>query len=343
VIAGLTAAVSKNPIEPRIPRYASVDRRSVLLGGAGALVTLAAPAAQSASRQIPIIDTHIHLFDPNRPQGAPYFGPPNSATSKSGAFPDIYRRLTERLGVVGALEVEASPWMEDNLWVLEVCAKHDIMVGMVGNLRPDAPEFAEYLERYHKNAMFRGIRYGNLWNYNLVEQVRNPAFMDGLKLLAQADLVLESANPQVDLLEAIVRVSDTVPELRIVVDHLPSLEPTAEMAARYAAVLLELQQRPNIYCKLSEVIHRVEGKVNLALADYRPRLDHLSEIFGADRVLFGSDWPNSDSVASVESIVGIMREYFSTKPLAAAQKYFWMNSVRAYKWIKRAANQPTLS
>jgi L-fuconolactonase len=336
--------VNKNLIAPDVPvSSAGVDRRTVLLGGAAALVTLAAPAAQKAAGQIPIIDTHIHLFDPNRPQGAPYFGPPNSTTTKTGAFPDIYRRLTERLEIVGALEVEASPWFEDNLWVLEVCAKHDIMVGVIGNLNPDAPEFAEYLERYHKNALFRGIRYGNLWNYNLVEQARNPAFIDGLKLLAQADLVLESANPQVDLLEAIVRVSDAIPELRIVIDHLPSLEPTAEIAARYSAVLLELRQRPNIYCKLSEVIHRVGGKVGLALADYRPRLDHLSEIFGADRVLFGSDWPNSDSVASVENIVGLMREFFATKSAEAAQKYFWMNSVRAYKWIKRAANQPTLS
>jgi L-fuconolactonase len=336
--------VNKNPIRPGIPALeGSVDRRTVLIGGAAAVISLAARAAPRQPDAIPIIDTHIHLFDPNRPQGAPYFGPPNSPTSKTGAFPDIYQRQATRLGIVGALEVEASPWFEDNLWVLEVCAKNDIMVGVVGNLRPEVPDFAEYLERYHKNPLFRGIRYGNLWNYNLVEQVGNPAFIAGLKLLAQADLVLDTANPQVDLLEAIVRVNDKVPELRIVIDHLPSFEPASDLAARYAAVLLELRQRSNIYCKLSEVIHRVDGKASLALADYRPRLDHLFEIFGADRVLFGSDWPNSDSVATVESIVGIMREFFASKPHVAAQKYFWMNSVRAYKWVKRAANQPTLS
>ena len=335
--------VNKNRIRPGVPaRDGAVDRRSVLLAGAAAVISLAARAAPRQTDAIPIIDTHIHLFDPNRPQGAPYFGPANSPTSKTGAFPDIYQRLAARLGIVGALEVEASPWFEDNLWVLEVCAKNDIMVGVVGNL-PEVPEFAEYLERYHKNPLFRGIRYGNLWNYNLVEQARNPAFIAGLKLLAQADLVLDTANPQVDLLEAIVHVNDEVPDLRIVIDHLPSFEPASDLAARYAAVLLELRQRSNIYCKLSEVIHRVDGKVSLALASYRPRLDHLFEIFGADRVLFGSDWPNSDSVATVESIVGIMREFFASKPRLAAQKYFWMNSVRAYKWVKRAANQPTLS
>src|ERR1700735_436791 len=123
----------------------------------------------------------------------------------------------------------------------------------------------------------------------------------------------------------------------------PSFEPASDLASRYAAVLLELRQRSNIYCKLSEVIHRVDGEVSLALASYRPRLDHLFEIFGADRVLFGSDWPNSDSVATVERNVGIMQEFFASQSALAAQKYFWMNSVRAYKWVKRAANQPTLS
>jgi len=48
------------------------------------------------------------------------------------------------------------------------------MVGAIGNLQPDKPEFKEYLDRYHRNRLFLGIRYGNLWNYNLVEQVANP-------------------------------------------------------------------------------------------------------------------------------------------------------------------------
>jgi L-fuconolactonase len=318
-----------------------LDRRSVLLGGAASLLPLLVPAAKARpSAPIPIIDTHIHLFDPNRPQGAPYFGPPNSPTTKTGAFPDIYERLTEKLGIVGAIAVEASPWIEDNLWVLEVCAKNDVMVGMVGNLRPEAAEFGSYLDRFHKNPLFRGIRYGNLWNYNLAEQVKNPAFIDGLKLLAQADLVLDTANPKIDLLQAVVRVNDAIPDLRIVIDHLPLLEPTAEIAADYAAVLSELHKRPNVYCKLSAVIHRVDDKVSVSLVDYRPRLDHLSEIFGTDRVLFGSDWPNSDSVASVDVIVGIVKEYYASKPREAAEKYFWRNSARVYKWVKRAANQP---
>ena len=62
--------------------------------------------------------------------------------------------------------------------------------------------------------------------------------------------------------------------------------------------------------------------------------------FGEDRILFGSDWPNSDGVAPIDKIVGVVREYFATQPRAVAEKYFWKNSIAAYKWIRRDPSQP---
>jgi predicted TIM-barrel fold metal-dependent hydrolase len=298
------------------------------------------PDPVTGRARVPIIDTHIHLFDASRPQGAPYKG---SKQYEGGiALPSTYRALAQPLGIVGAIEVEASPWIEDNLWVLETSQSDTIMVGTVGNLQPEKPEFAEYLERYHRNPLFRGIRYGNLWNYDLVQQVSNPAFIEGLKLLAQADLVLDTANPRVSLLQAIVKVSDSVPDLRIVIDHLPSLDPTQDDQANYDAVLTELRSRPTIFAKLSEIDHRVNGQVVSGLAAHRARLDLLMETFGEDRVVFGSDWPNSVGVATLAQIVALTRDYFATRP-HAADKYFWKNSLQAYKWVRRSDNQPSLT
>jgi predicted TIM-barrel fold metal-dependent hydrolase len=104
---------------------------------------------------------------------------------------------------------------------------------VVGNLEPDKPDFGEMLARYHKNQLFRGIRYGNLWGRDITKQADNPAFIDGLRLLAQADLVLDTANPRVNLLQAIVRITDKVPDLRVVLDHLPGLDPTPETQQAY--------------------------------------------------------------------------------------------------------------
>jgi len=56
-------------------------------------------------------------------------------------------------------------------------------------------------------------------------EVDNPTFVSDLKALADADLVMDTANPSVPLLEGVVRVSDKVPNLRIVIDHLPQIGP----------------------------------------------------------------------------------------------------------------------
>src|SRR5262245_52623312 len=218
---------------------------------------------------IPIIDAHIHLFDPTRPQGAPYSGPrPAAGEPPIPAYPDRYRRLAAPLGVVGAIKVEASPWIEDNLWVLEVAARDPIMVGVVGNLEPEKPEFPEYLERYHKNPLFRGIRYGNLWGRDITRQSRNPDFIGGLKRRADADLVLDTANPRVPLLEAMLRISDAMPTLRIVLDHLPALDPSPSEQAAYEAALEEFRKRPQIFVKLSEIVHRINDQVSTDLSRY---------------------------------------------------------------------------
>ena len=326
------------------------------------MAAAATPSRAATVDDIPIIDCHIHLFDGSRPQGAPYKG--GRAFPGGVALPSMYAKIAKPLGIVGVIEVDASPWVEDNLWVLETIQPEPIMVGTVGNLNPEKPEFGEYLERYTKNPLYRGIRYGNLWGYDLPKQIDNPQVVDNLKLLAQHDLVLETANQNIALLQAAVRVNDKVPELRIVLDHLPALDPSPENQAQYDAVLKEISQRKNIWTKLSEIVHPVRAPGSPApvrpapgadasarppgpppvivrgLAAHRDRLDMLMGTFGEDRVVFGSDWPNAVGVSELPDTVALVREYFSGKSRQAAEKYFWKNSVAAYKWVKRAPDQP---
>jgi predicted TIM-barrel fold metal-dependent hydrolase len=73
---------------------------------------------------------------------------------------------------------------------------------------------------------------------------------------------------------------------------------------------------------------------------YRDRLDELFGIFGEDRVMYGSDWPNSDQWLPYEVELRLVSEYFTGKGRAVAEKYFWENSLAAYRWIKRDASQP---
>jgi predicted TIM-barrel fold metal-dependent hydrolase len=255
------------------------------------------------------------------------------------SLPSRYRKVVDGLGIVGAIEIECSPLLEDNQWVLDVAKDDTLMVGTIGHLTPGTPEFRPNLERFHKNPLFRGIRYG--LGGRAGQEVDKPEFIADLKALADADLVMDTANPSVSLLEGVVRVSDRVPNLRLVIDHLPQmLRPTESAAqASYDASMKAIRGRPQIYVKVSEVLRRVDDKIPTDLAFYRPRIDEVLDVFGIDRVLYGSDWPNGDQWLPVPVGFKIVHEYFMAKGQAAAEKYFWRNSTKAYKWVKRTASQ----
>ncbi len=290
---------------------------------------------------IPIIDTHIHLFDTNRSQGVPWPDKKDQVLFKP-ALPERYRSIAGQLGITGAIVVEASPWLEDNQWVLDVAAKDNIIVGVIGNLEPGKSDFARQLGRFQESPLFRGIRYGNLWGQDISAQLANPTFVADLKSLARGGLTLDTANPNPALLAAIVKLTDRVPDLRVVIDHLPQMAVPEDKAIQkaYMADLRELGQRPKVYTKISEVLRRVNGQIPTELNFYRERLDELFMIFGENRVLYGSDWPNSDHWLPLEDGLKLVRAYFMEKGHGAAEKYFWRNSLAAYNWQKRDASQP---
>ena len=255
------------------------------------------------------------------------------------ALPSRYEQITRTLGVVGAIAVEASPLESDNDWVLQQAADHPVVVGLVGNLIPGTPSYGRKLDRLHANPLFVGIRYGNLWDRDLSVDSRKPGFVSDLRKLASAGLELDSANPDPKLIRAILEVSQQVPELRIVIDHLPAATVPTE-SKEYSANLQSLSQNARVFVKLSEVPVRVADNVPKDVS-YKDKLDGIWDVFGEDHVLFGSDWPNSDHLATYAETLDLVRSYVSTKASVAAEKYFWRNSIAAYGWHPRNPDQPT--
>jgi predicted TIM-barrel fold metal-dependent hydrolase len=300
--------------------------------------------ALSAPELLPVVDAHIHLFDPGRPGGVPWPDPSDTALYRP-ALPPRYQALTADFGVVGAIAVECSPWLKDNDWLLQVADKNPIMVGVIGDLDPATPAFPQQLEHLSANPLFRGIRYGNLWGRSLGAQLTNPEFVANLKRLSGAGLLLETANPNPVLIAEILKLTDLVPELRVVIDHLPQAVPPAEPAARkaYEHDLRALGQRGNVFVKGSEILRQVNGKVPDDLDTYKPWLDQIWEIFGEDRLLFGSDWPNSDHLAPYAATFHIISRYLNGKGRQASEKFFWKNSVGVYHWHPRTAGQAKIT
>lgn len=314
-------------------------RNSTLL--TGALYT--GQALALSPEAIPVIDAHIHLFDPTRANGVPWPTPDDKALYKP-ALPERYRAVSKGFGVVGAIAIEASPLLEDNDWLLGIAEKSPLIVGIIGDLVPGSSGFGAAVERLHRNPLFLGLRYGNLWDRNLTADISKPGFMDGLRLLSSAGLVLESANPTPELIQTLADVAEKIPELTIVADHLPHGAIPADDSAKnlYLRNLGRLGRSERVFVKLSEILIEKDGRIVTDLAAYQGVLDELWQIFGEEKVMYGSDWPNSDHIAPYSETIRLLQEDAAKKGLGAREKFFWRNSLKAYRWKPRTPAQREL-
>lgn len=301
-----------------------LERRKVLTGAAAYLLQ---PAIAAPAR---IIDTHVHFYDPGRSQGVPW-PPKEQKVLYRTVLPREFIELVRPFGVTGAIVVEASPWVEDNQWILDLVDSEPFILGLVGNLQPAKPAFAADLDRLHRNKRFLGIRSGALWGRDPAAEMPKAEFIRDMKRLADAGLQLDTVGGPA-ILPRVVQLSDAVPELRIVIDHLP-FDPPSEAGPRneYQGALRELGRRPKVFAKVSNVLRRRHDAVSDDLGGYKAALDELWELFGPDRVIYGSNWPVSNLMAPYPAVFKVVQEYFSAKGSEAAEKYFFRNAQTAYR------------
>jgi L-fuconolactonase len=289
---------------------------------------MGALAAGCASTHVPrggILDTHTHFYDPTRPQGVPW-PPKNDAFLHRKVMPEEFEPMVKPLGVTGTIVVEASSWVDDNEWILDLAKTNRIIQGLVGHLKPGKANFVRDLNRFAASPLFCGIRVG-LWDIPLAPN--DLEFMSDLRLLARRGFTLDVLGGPNEM-EKITRLASAIPNLRIVVDHCAGVRVTGkEPDANWVEGIKSLAARRNIYMKVSGL---VEGS-GMASAPtevdfYRPVLDVLWNAFGSERVLYGSNWPVSARFASYETVLRIVRDYM--KNATMAERYFRLNAERVY-------------
>ena len=306
-----------------------MDRRDFLAAGLGGLVAAVAQADDTPKPEI--IDTHTHFYDPTRPEGVPWPAKDDKGLYRP-VLPAEYEKLARPLGVAGTVVVEASPWVEDNQWLLDLAAKNKFLVGVVGHLDPAADDFDRSVRRFARDPLFRGIRV----SHDDLKAGLEGKLVERCKLLVDHDLALD-VNGGPGMPSDVARLAAAVPELRVVINHTANQKvdgrepPKAWQEGMQAAA-----KNPNVFCKasaLAELTGREEAPRD---ADYyRPVLDALWAAFGEDRLVFGSNWPVSARAAPLATVVGITRDYLAGKGEKARGKVLSGNSKAAYKWVRR--------
>ena len=281
-----------------------------------------------------LIDTHTHFYDPTRAQGVPW-PPRGDKLLYRTVLPNDYRALPVPQRVTGTVVVEASPWLEDNQWVLDLAAHEPFIVGFVGNLPVGTNVFAGQLKRFAANELFRGIR---LRDRKLDRTLDEAGFISDLKLLADHGRSLDLVGGM-EILPFADRLAREVPNLRIIIDHLAGVVVDGKAPpAGWAQQMRALARRPNLYCKLSGLVEGTGRSDRSAPRDvdfYRPVLDGMRSMFGPARLIYASNWPVSERFAPLATVQGIVADYFRSHGRREEEQVFAQSAQAAYRWVQR--------
>lgn len=243
-------------------------------------------------------------------------------------LPDDLTPILERNGVTQTVLVQASNSVAETCWLLELADANSFIVGVVGWVDLMSGEIDEQLDELCARPKFKGVRH-------LVESepqddwLVQPSVLSGLRKLSARglsyDLLVHTRH-----LQYVPLVAEHCPDLNLVIDHLAKPPIARNEIEEWAQALKPVARYPNIHCKLSGLVTEANWS-SWQASDLRPYVNYALELFGLDRMMFGSDYPVCLLAASYDIVLGSFQELLQELGDSDRDKIFSKNAVRFYR------------
>lgn len=299
--------------------------------------------AGAVQTEIPIIDTHQHLWD------LVDFQPPwlRGADAKIAAKHSIsdFEAETAGLNVTKAVYMEVDVAPEDQNkeadYVLSLIktGKSPTVAAVISG-RPNSSHFASYTHRHRDNSLIKGVRqvlHAESAQRGLCLQ---PQFVKSMHMLGEMNKSFDLCMRPTELSDGAV-LAEKCPDTRFIVDHCGNADPYAWFKAEKQAKaplhsveqwqrdMAKLAELPNVICKISGIVARApQGWSSEMLA---PAINFCLDQFGPNRVVFGGDWPVCKLGASYAQWVRGLKEIVSQRPHDEQLRLFAKNAEQFYK------------
>ena len=275
-----------------------------------------------------IIDTHTHFYDTTRPEGVPWPSPDDEFLYKR-TMPEDYKEVSAPEGTTGTIVVEASAWVEDNQWVLDMAENDPMLVGLVGHLEPPSEDFETDLDRFAQHPLFYGIRLGSV-------DRRDGHCLAACEQLMALDLELDLLIGP-DQLQEVSWLAEQFPDLRIVLNHVAHVPITGKRPDElWLEGIKAVSAHELMFCKVSGLVELTgDNPPPEDITYYRPTLDALWHAFGAERLVYGSNWPVSARYADYAAVQHLAEAYFKPMGKEIYENVMGKNSQKAYGWKER--------
>lgn len=237
------------------------------------------------------VDTHQHLWNLDRvayPWLVPGFGPIARTYEPAELEPQL-----GPAGVTHTVLVQSANSYADTDYMFEMAAAYSWVAGVVGwvpLLFPDVA--ARAIQRFKGNPLFKGMRH-------LIHNEADPKWLlqteviEGLRVLAAHGLTFDVVTTLPEHMECIPVLSEKVPGLKMVIDHLGQPPIASGGLGRWGDDLKAAAENPNVYGKISGLGTASGNWDGWTAEDIKPYVDTAIETFGPGRCMVGGDWPVS--------------------------------------------------
>jgi len=232
------------------------------------------------------IDAHHHFWQYSKRE-YDWIGPGMDAIAHDFGPADLLGEL-RACGIAGSVAVQARQSVEETEWLLSVAEQAEFIRGVVGWAPVAGAELAEVLARWSGRKKLKGLRHV-IQSEPDEEFILREEFNRGIRAIAGSGLVYDILIYARHLPRTIAFV-DRHPNQVFVLDHAAKPHIKDRLLEPWRNQLGELAKRENVYCKLSGMVTEADWR-NWKPDDLRPYAEHALDVFGAKRLMFGSDWP----------------------------------------------------
>lgn len=278
----------------------------------------------------PIVDTHLHLWDPGRLR---YPWIDNIPLLNRAYLLEDYKKACGpvRIEKMVFLQCECIPdqFLQEAEWITSLAQQDPRIQGIVPWAPLEKGEAARpALEKLAQNRLIKGIR--RIIQFEPDQSFcLQPDFVKGVQMLADYNFSFDICISHGQMANTIQFVRQC-PNVKFILDHIGKPDIKNHLLDPWRAEIKTLSEMPNVWCKVSGMVTEADHKT-WTKEDLKPYVDHVIDCFGFDRAVYGGDWPVSYQAAEYPQWVETLAWAVSGASEVEKRKLFHDNAVAFYR------------
>lgn len=282
----------------------------------------------NAARLANVVDTHVHFWDPHRLRyrwlaDVPALNHPHEALDFVRAA--VAEPITKFIVVEADCDHAQGP--EEVEWISRIAALEPRLKGIVAQVAlENGASASARLAMLARNPLVKGVR--RILQMDHPDFLLRPEFVAGVGALEEYHFTFDLCVVPAQL-GAVAELVRRCPAVQFILDHCGKPAIRAGSFEQWASDMSRLADLPNVVCKISGLSTEADA-AHLNPEVLAPYVRHAWDCFGADRVLFGSDWPVCNLATSYSQWMSLLRTALPVITPSDLEKFYLTNAERIY-------------